>query len=410
MPERVVEGFARAYGGRVVAPKRYEDIGVVVAGAGARGAYEAGLLAHMLPEVAGRVQASGRVARFSFLGTSAGALNSALIASRAPHVLPGDGVGAVRRRWTDAMAEVTEVWETITEPKVVDLRPEGRLLAAATRLVPFLHAPWTSVLNVGPLEALARDPRVVDWATLRHNVEAGVVAVVGAATTARDGRTVVFLDRPGNPDPLPRDVDRDIDYVDVPAGLSAEHVLASAAIPSLFPAVRITSPEQWAGWYYDGGVRLNTPIKPALELGLDKLIIVGTHPDRYDRQALPDPDLPRPEVDEAVLPVANQVMVDQLIQDLVTLRRRNAQDAGRVVEHLFAGPESLDTLAGLSKDSPTRFGVNRLLRGALSEKAKWELSSYLLFDPGFLAESIHAGRRRSMHLLPPGNDPVPWQV
>ena len=60
------------------------DIGVVVAGAGARGAYEAGLLAHLLPEVAARTQAEGKVARFSFIGTSAGSLNSVLIASRAP--------------------------------------------------------------------------------------------------------------------------------------------------------------------------------------------------------------------------------------------------------------------------------------------------------------------------------------
>jgi hypothetical protein len=56
---------------------------------------------------------------------------------------------------------------------------------------------------------------------------------------------------------------RGIEYVATPE-LGAEHILASSAIPALFPAVRVTTPEDAAGWYFDGGPRLNTPIKPAL--------------------------------------------------------------------------------------------------------------------------------------------------
>ena len=57
--------------------------------------------------------------------------------------------------------------------------------------------------------------------------------------------------------------------------MSGEHVRASAAIPVLFPTVEITAPRSARGHYIDGGTRLNSPIKPALHLGADRVIVVG---------------------------------------------------------------------------------------------------------------------------------------
>jgi predicted acylesterase/phospholipase RssA len=59
------------------------------------------------------------------------------------------------------------------------------------------------------------------------------------------------------------------------AELGTDHVAGSASIPLLFPPVRISEPARAAGWYVDGGTRLNAPIKPALDLGADRL--VGFH-------------------------------------------------------------------------------------------------------------------------------------
>jgi NTE family protein len=58
--------------------------------------------------------------------------------------------------------------------------------------------------------------------------------------------------------------------------LADEHVRASAAIPILFPPVRVETPAEVRAWYGDGGTRLNTPIKPALDLGVDRLVVIGT--------------------------------------------------------------------------------------------------------------------------------------
>jgi NTE family protein len=385
------------------------EIGVVIAGAGARGAYEAGLLAGLLPEIAARTQAEGQVARFWFIGTSAGSLNSVLIASRAPRVLPDQEPTEVRALWTATMDEVADVWGSVSEGRVIGLLPNGRLLAALTRFMPAGRLPLTSLLNTDPLHRLAQDRSIVDWEQLHRNVADGTVGAVGAATTARDGRTVVFLHRRDGR-PIPRDQLRDVDYVDCPGGIESQHVLASSAIPVAFPAQRITQPPQWEGWYYDGGVRLNTPLKPAIQLGLRHLVIVGTHPDRYDRDELPDPDLPCPEVDEAVVPVANQVMADQLIQDLQTLRSRNRIQPQEATKYLFAGPATFDALADLARNTPTHWTFAKQARKLLGAQARDELSSYLLFDPGYLSASVEAGRIRAREagVLGVGTGVVDW--
>ena len=307
------------------------------------------------------------------------------------------------------MTQVAGVWRGVTEGRVLGPRPSGRLLGALTRALPLVHFPLVSVLNVDPLVDLAHDPAIVDWQALHQQVTDGTVGAVGAATTGRDGRTVVFLDRHDTTRPLPRDDRRDIDYVDLPDGLSAPHMLASSAIPAIFPAQRITQPPEWTGWYYDGGVRLNTPLKPALALGLDHLVIVGTHPDTYDRATRPDPTMAGPEIDEAVVPIANQLMADQLVQDLQTLRRRNTLPGSTPMRHLFAGPPGFDTLADLSRTTATGLSATRVLRGMLAGPARWELSSYLLFDPGYLTAAIEAGAPtgRDPAVLPDG-PAIPW--
>lgn len=379
---------------------RIRDIGVVISGAGARGAYEAGLLAYLMPEIAARTREQGLLPRFSFLGTSAGALNSVLIASRAPDIGPDDSTSTVRAQWTKTMAEVTKIWRGIRERQVLSPLPMGRLAGALSRLVPVVHLPFLSTLNDDPLASLAADPSVVNWEAMHQRVAGGFVPAIGAAATARDGRTVVFLDRQDRTKPLLRDEDRDIDYVDVEGdvGLRAEHVLASSSIPSVFAARRINQPREWAGWYYDGGVRLNTPLKPALVLGLNYLLIVGTHPDTYKRDSRPDPDLPAPEIDEALIPVAEQLMVDQLIQDLHNLRTVNALRSAGQIRYIYAGPPDLDTLAGLSRYAPSQASMIRLLRQLLYGRARWELSSYLLFDRGYLSAAVDAGMEQAAGL------------
>lgn len=110
----------------------------------------------------------------------------------------------------------------------------------------------------------------------------------------------------------------------IPTQLADEHVRASAAIPVLFPPVRVQTPVQARGWYVDGGTRLNTPIKPALDLGAQRLLVIGT-------QAITEPpsrpgrhDSEPPDFGDGALHALHGTLVDPLSEDMRLLGNINA--------------------------------------------------------------------------------------
>ena len=145
---------------------------------------------------------------------------------------------------------------------------------AAGQLLGIPGVQLTNLLDTSPLHHTAR--RAIDWKRLRLNIAEGRAVLAVVATSGADNRTVVFVDR-GDTAPLPPpDDERSINYV--AAEITAGHVLASAAIPVVFPPVHVSDPPRRAGWYLDGGIRLNAPLKPAIALGTDAIAVVATHP------------------------------------------------------------------------------------------------------------------------------------
>ena len=230
-----------------------------------------------------------------------------------------------------------------------------------------------------------------------------------------------------------------IEYV--PARLGLDHVRASAAIPMLFPPVQIKDPASARGWYFDGGVRLNTPIKPALDLGAERLVIVATdsvspattEPGRHDASP--------PDFGDGALHMLQGALVDRLIEDVRMLgeinmffadsavapgaaryRQARGKPPYRRVPYMLVAPQRPGAIGALAADvfrsryrgikglrSPDLALLNRLLGG--DSPTHGELLSYLLFDRDFIDELIAMGRadaRRWLH-SPPGPDD-PWQV
>jgi NTE family protein len=375
----MVRGMA-SMGGVVEAP-----IAVVLAGAGARGAYEAGFIATLLP----RLEPRPRI----FVGTSAGAINAALLASLAH--LPAE----------DARDEMLARWQKIEPSMVLGSAFKSVLGAGLEYLRAFVGGdPPSSLLDTRPLLRSLAEARLLDWAAIRRNVESGTVqALAFAATETRSGRTKVFYD--GGPAKIESDAARAIDYV--PAKLSAEHVRASAAIPIAFPPVKLATPIG-DRYFIDGGVRLNVPLKPALALGAKALVVISTDAREPSLSSDADDGLPSPSVFDQGLQVMRSMFADRMIEDLANLARRNeaasSPDSKDVlIPFVFGGPTETERVGEVARRSLqeilkrpqamfTKLDLWLLnLATSVSVHSGPDLLSYLLFDPIFLRDALKAG-------------------
>ena len=199
-----------------------------------------------------------------------------------------------------------------------------RLGSCATSASFYPSAACTPRQSCTPNHWRRRSDRLVDFDQLHENVREQRVALGVVATPAHGNGSVVFHEGgiPRHPDdPL-----RGIEYVGTP-NLGPEHILASSAIPALFPAVRVSEPEPAAGWYFDGGPRLNTPIKPALWLGAERVIVIALNSVAASRTPPPEP---QPDFYVGAAHLLHAALGDPLAQDIRTLANRNALIAARV--------------------------------------------------------------------------------
>ena len=390
-------------------------VAVVLTGAAARGAFQAGALATIIPELESR-----GLAPSIFLGASAGAINASLWGSFAH--LGSDRAG---RRLVD-------VWRSMGRKDILG-HPAQSVLRDSWKLLP------GSVAGRGPglralldTEPLLRTSRTVfDGDRLARNVDEGVVAAVGVVATRMPGRdsamgtarSVVFidtrLDTSAVADP--------VRAVDVASGpLSAETILASAAIPVAFPAVRLSQPASAAGWYIDGGVRMNAPLRPVVALGADLIIVVSADATDYAPAEPPaDPSEPWPDVADATALVLHTVLGDRMIEDLHNLRQRNdwiaqgltpVSTSGRPYREVRAvsiapQPGELGALAEfvMTRKRLSRwrswlqesdlFALERVLRGLGEGTGQRELLSYVLFDDEYFAAQIDIGANAARAVL-----------
>ena len=386
-----------------------------MSGGGARGAYEAGVLAYLLQDLPGRL---GHPVHFDIVtGTSVGAVHACYVAAM--------------QQEPDAGERLTQIWRSLSLDKVFDVGAAdlvrvpwrllgfgspGGLLPATSSGVPERLAGLfdTSWLETIVLEHIA-------WDKLRGNIEEGrLQALAIAATEIATGRSVVFVDnRTGT---IPRWA-RDPFVIARPARIGPPHALASAAIPLLFPALRIGHT-----YYCDGGLRLNTPLAPALRLGADRVLVIGL---RYLRSAEEEDRIARRRETNYSSPTyllgkaLNALLLDRVEYDVDRLRLFNAiLESGvrnygpeflqrinepivemrnspyRIVRDFYLRPSrDLGAMAseclhhqrrsrGL-RDWLSRNVVRYAGRGALEEA---DLLSYLFFDRCFADHLVELGR------------------
>jgi len=169
------------------------------------------------------------------------------------------------------MKELEGLWSELKLRRFLKVDPIGligpSILRARGRK---LHAGDTSSVGRAALDPTALNDLIrsrVPWSQLRANVDAGRMrALVISALHVQSGRTTLFADlAPGVRFPGAKDARR----VAVPTQIEAKHVLASTALPVVFPTREIDG-----AYYCDGGVRFNTPIAPALRAGANRLLVI----------------------------------------------------------------------------------------------------------------------------------------
>lgn len=282
--------------------------GIVLSGGGARGAYEVGVIAGLVDVLQGRSRAPFSI----FTGTSVGAINAAYLASYADR--PDMNVEGLIAHWR----ELELARHLSLEPLRFLLGPRwGKPLA-------WLRGDgderWgRSLLDPRALEALVETR--VEYERLHENVRSGVVrAMVVAALEISTGRTTMFSELTEGVELKPS---RDPRRVSRNCLIKSEHVLASAAIPLLFPARRIGR-----HYYCDGGVRFNTPIAPAIRCGADRLVVISL---LYPTASYAEPDSPEAEANVHAYPrpvfllgkILNALLLDPVRYDLQVLEGLN---------------------------------------------------------------------------------------
>ena len=371
-----------------------DKTGLVLAGGGARGAYEAGALAELLPNL------DRKHFPKVVVGTSVGALQAAYFGANAQ-------LGPER-----VMEAAIDLWDTVEPGEVIRPLRSGivRALRYGLSLARIHEEAVFQVLDPAPLRNTLEER--VDFEQLHANVGSEVDTVAVVATAAATSRSVVFLEGKGR---KRHDNRRGIDYF--PTRLQLDHVIASAAIPLAFPAVAIPEGFTPPGttWYFDGGTRLNTAIKPVLTLGADRVIVIALN-SVPQKQEHTRPAEGQPAAAEAAMQLVQALLVDPLVQDVQTLASRNAARRGDVVPYILVSPEpyAIGRLADAAYERFSRRPLSDIavlgrLTGKSEGPAHGEILSYLFFSHEFTNGLVELGRADARRWLTEhADEPEPY--
>jgi NTE family protein len=380
---------------------------LVLSGGGARGAYEVGVARYVLGQLAPQLGPSARPR--IFCGTSVGAINACALAAH--HDAADFGVRLLAEKWRALSLD------SVFKLGWGDLAGLARWLLGSARP----DGP-TSLLDAAPLAELVRS--VIPWRNLHQGIADGEVrGVTVSATDVETGHTVVFVE--SDAQSLFYSRDRAVDWA--PVRLTAQHALASAAIPIIFPTVRVAG-----RMYSDGSLRQNTPIAPALRLGAGRVLVVGLRTERHHgapRAGRQDEEDQRTYSSPLFLfgKLLDALLLDRVENDLANLRQVNAalaelqrlspiaigaeslaaameaaggglrpvtdvfirpsQDLGALAAHVLERPAVRARLAG-----PAGYLLRRLGEAAGNGDPS-DMLSYLLFDEEYESELMELGER-----------------